>query len=557
MALPAPDGRVSGSPQVDPTRAHLVALVVIVLIGVGLRMWRINWGLADRLAFADETYLWEPLLKAFVPLGLHSFFDTPLFYPTLYHYLAGLSAWAAHAVGIIDAPSPDGAFEMLSIARLLSAAFDSATIVVLYRIGADYFSPATGLLAAAFIAVTPLHVLQTHYASVDPLLGFATTLAVLAACRLHFSPDRGTAIWSGVTAGLAFTSKYTGLQALGLPVFALLARIVSPAGERAAVRFSILGWVLLAFAATTTVTCPPCVLTPSKPLNQIARHAEIISRDAIVFRNNELAESLGWYGKPYLYQLVAGLPFVLGWALYLVTVFGIVRALVRRTPVDVIVLLHIATLFLIVAGSDVTFPRYLLPLLPACCLLAAGGVQEISNDAIRRLVAVGVLGYTFALSASQVDRFSYDQQRSVASWIKTHAAESMQLAQSPVCGVAVGYQSVPGDQMLFTYFRLTDPLEDLGIDVRRLSVDQWFQPGVDVLILSEWLITSARRDEPDGDMARMLDRLTSPDSPYKPGPVWRTEFLTSGLYTILDPAFIGDLWQGEIGFRVFVRKPDG
>jgi len=557
MALPAPDGRASGSPQTYSTRAHLALLVVIVLIGAGLRLWRINWGLADRLAFADETYLWKPLLEAFVPIGLHSFFDTPLFYPTLYHYLAGLTAWAADAVGIIDARSPDGTFEMLSIARLLSAAFDSATIAVLYRIGAVYFSPATGLLAAAFVAVTPLHVLQTHYASVDPLLGFATTLAVLAACRLHFSPDRGAAIWSGVCAGLAFTAKYTGLQALGLPVFALLAHTGSPAGWRAALRLSILGWVLLAFAATTAVTCPPCVLTPSKPLNQITRHAEIVTRAATVFRNNELAESLGWYGKPYLYQIVAGLPFVLGWALYLATAFGIVRAVIRRTPVDVIVLLHIATLFLFVAGSDVTFPRYLLPLLPACCLLAARGVQDIRRDAIRRVVAVAVLGYTFALSASQVDRFSYDQQRSVARWIKTHAADTMQLDRRPVCGVAVGYQSVPGDQMLFTYFTLTDPLEDLGIDVRPLSVHQWFQPDVDFLVLSEWLITSARRDEPDGDLARALDRLTSAASPYEPGPVWRPEFFTSGLYTILDPAFIGDLWQGEIGFRVFVRKPDG
>lgn len=533
-----------------PGRRHQVALAAIASVGCALRLWKINWGLSDGMAFPDEYLLWSQAFQAFIPFEADSFLTTPLLYPTLYNYIVGILAGIAHIAGVLVS-GESRIFEILLIARVVSVCAGVGTLVLVYLIGKRYYSVSTGLVAAALAAATPISVLQPHYASVDILLEVVTTLTLFATCALLHRPNRLVALLAGGAAGLAFSTKYTGLETLLLPLAAILAIGARSRSWRQAV--SLTAFTIVGFAGCVALTCPPCVLKSSTMFARMTMHADLATRDLVQFRNNQVAESLGWYGRPYLFQLVAVLPYNLGWAIYAAFVVGLGRALRRRTFVDLVLLLHVTSYFLLISSSQVSFPRYLIPMLPACSLLAASALVSIPSTYVRGATVAVVVGYTLALSASQVDRFTYDQQESVALWINEYADHEAP-TQSPVCGIATGPQGRPGEQMLYLYSGLAKPLQDLGIRSHRVPTELWLQAPVDFLVVPEWLIVSARRDEPGGAIATMIDAILARDSPYDAGPVWRSTFFTSELYTSLDPAFHADLWQGEIGFRVFVKK---
>jgi len=152
------------------------------------------------------------------------------------------------------------------------------------------------------------------------------------------------------------------------------------------------------------------------------------------FQNNYLVPSLGWYGRPYLYQLVAGLPFGLGWPLAVVALAGVVVALRRHELADRIVLAALLPYFLVIGSSRVTFSRYLLPLFPGLLLLAARALCDLPRAPRAALLAT-VLAYSLVLATSQVARFSTRQQREIARWIAglrpPGSAERLRVAVPP------------------------------------------------------------------------------------------------------------------------------
>jgi hypothetical protein len=87
-----------------------------------------------------------------------------------------------------------------------------------------------------------------------------------------------------------------------------------------------------------------------------------------------------------------------------------------------------------------------------------------------------------------------------------------------------------------------------------VPVESWFEERADAFVMPEWLAIRIRRNEPDGENARALDRLESGAADYVPVARWHSSYLQSGLYTALDPAFAADLVQGEIGFTVYVPR---
>jgi len=96
---------------------------------------------------------------------------------------------------------------------------------------------------------------------------------------------------------------------------------------------------------------------------------------------------------------------------------------------------------------------------------------------------------------------------------------------------------------MLDYYRLTGPLAD----------GHWFDNPLDSFVLPEWFEVAIERDMPDSPVAHDLERLRSGAAGYQRAAHWSSSYLQRDLYTALDPAFAGDLWQGEIGFTVYVR----
>ena len=515
-----------------------VAVAAIAATAVFLRVRRLSWGLADEQFFPDEI-IWIRRASAFVPLSRQSFaVDFDLTYPALYGYLIGLVTALAHALGVTR-PPPGFYMDIVLIARLVSALFGVLHVALVGLLATRMYSPRAGLAAAAMMAVLPLEVVQVHYASVDLLLLTCFTLTLLAC---HALARRGTvpvAVLAGAGAGVAFATKQTGLAAIafaGVPLLERLRRKDSRA------RIVVLAAALLAgFLLALLLACPPCVLQVDAMLAGMGWLRSLVATGA--FLNNRVVPSLGWYGRPYLYELVASLPYALGWPLYAVALLGVGVAVWRRELADRVILGALVPYFLVIGASPTTFPRYLMPLFPGLVVLAARAVTDVPRWPRARAAALaGVLAYSFAFAASQVETISFTQQEQVAAWI----ANARPRGGPDAPGPRVAYPRTLG-----AYVALAGYLRRAGLTPISADDGHWLDGAPDAFVLPEWLEIAIRREPPGNPMARDLERLTSGEAGYREGARWTTRYFQRGVYARLDPGLLPGL--GSYGFTVYLR----
>jgi 4-amino-4-deoxy-L-arabinose transferase-like glycosyltransferase len=506
----------------------------IAAAAVFLRTWRLAWALEDRLIFPDEIF-WFVRVTQFVPLTWASFdLDFTHNYPTLYGYFAGLATAAAYALGLIRT-GPDGMFDAIFVARAVAAAIGVANVGLVGLLGWRCFSAPVGVAAAALMAVLPLDVLEVHYASVDGLLTSWFTLTLLAAYALALRGGVARALLGGACVGFAFATKYTGLGALGAFVVPLLVRTRSGSGW---VPVAALGAaVVVGLALGIVVGCPPCVLRPADLFAAMRSHAQLTASGD--FLNARLVPALGWAGTPFVYELVAALPFGLGWPLWLLSLAGVAVALRRRSLADGVLLGALATYFLAIGASPLMYPRYLLPLAPALLVLAArAGVLLASRSVVGAVVVGAVWLYTVVLTASHVSSASLAQQKAVVAWIaaRPETRPGMRVA-TPRHGAE--------------YFMLTPFLDRAGLEPVVVADGAWLRAPADVFVVPDLLAIGVRRDHPDDVAAHELARLEAGDAGFHEAARWPMTYLHQGLYAALDPGLSPVL--GTVGFTVYVR----
>ena len=96
------------------------------------------------------------------------------------------------------------------LGRAISAAFGTATIPLVYAIGARLSGRAAGLLAAALLACAVIHLRESHFFSVDVSMTFFTVLAWLFSLRLAEHGRMRDAVAAGLAFGGAILCKYSG-----------------------------------------------------------------------------------------------------------------------------------------------------------------------------------------------------------------------------------------------------------------------------------------------------------------------------------------------------------
>lgn len=529
-------------------RPALVALAVVAigLVAVVLRIWKLRWGLRHGMAFTDELQLWPSYLEAFIPLRPESFVraDGPaaLLYPSFYGFLVAAAVAITHAAGFIPSPSED-VYTALYVARLVAATAGLANVALVGVLAWRIASPRAGLLAAALMAVVPVESMQGHYVSVDPLLGACVTLALLFACTLATTGTVPVAFAAGAAAGLAFGAKYTGLVAFGACGWAILE--VCARERSVGALFRLLPVALAGFLVFVALACPPCVLQSELMFRAIEGLSHISSSSYLAFWNVHLLPTLGWYGRPYLYQLVAGFPFALGWPFYFASIAGVARGVARRETTDRVLLVTLAAVFVSVGMSFVLeAPRYYIPMVPILVVLTARLLDEMRARRVALAIFAAVWLYTGALTLSQVMRYSYAQQMQLANWIK----DTMPPWVPGTPRTRVAY---PGG--LDPYYGLRQPLLWANLTPVVAPSGQWFDERPEFFVMPELTAVRLERDQPDSVDAQALRRLVRGETEYRPVRTWRSHYLQSDLYTWLDPVFVGDYAQGEIGFTVYMR----
>ena len=367
-------------------RQAIGLLLLIVLLGTGLRFRGITWSLPDiRHPLAtyhpDERVNLNAALQADIA---HGQFDIKFYnYGTLYFYLVNLAQTVGAGYGVIPKlPAADAAPDvriagqaatnagLFLAGRVVSALFGIATLPALYALGRRMFGRKAGLLAALLYAVAPLAALHAHFLTVDVTATFFVTLTLLWSARLLTSqtwPDYAlAAIW----AGLAAATKYNAGIVIVAPIAAhFLNRDPNACRTHRGGQFVVLIAVTM---LTFLIACPGPWLNLDAFWNGIEGYPGSGLRYELIDHSRSGHGYLftdtgnGWW-----YHLAVSLPFGLGPVLLLTGLLGLVPAFRQRTQSDLVLLAFLLVYFGLSGFSNVRFARYMLPLFPVFCILAA------------------------------------------------------------------------------------------------------------------------------------------------------------------------------------------
>lgn len=362
-------------------RPATLALAVVLTAAALLRFWALGAGIPVALA-VDEPQVMNRSVQMMKTGSLdpRGFYD----YPGLYLYVQTAVACARFLAGATTGrwKSLDevGADDFYLWGRAVTAILGTATVLVVYRIGTRWGSHCA-LLAAALLAVMPLHVRESHYVLTDVPMTFFVALTLLLSLAAHERPTRGAFAKAGLAAGLAAATKYPGVLALLLPlVAAWMTRDTRPSRSAAAIS-------AIAAAAAGFLAAAPYTLL-----------------DLPAFLNGYAVLAGSYHGTPspepgwilYLKHLRTNL----SWPAFLLLPAGIAMAITRtmKGPGRVRWALALAfpvVYFLVVSRQALIFARYILPIVPFLCVLIAApvvsGVSLLRRFEIPRVARVALI----------------------------------------------------------------------------------------------------------------------------------------------------------------------
>jgi hypothetical protein len=354
-------------------------LALVLAGGLGLRLWGIKQGLPYAYN-ADEADHFVPHAIAMFGHDLNPhYFANPPAYTYLLHYLFAIAYGGSAGVRRALATHPA---DVYTLARVAAALLGTLALWLLYATAARLCGRAVAVLAAAIEAVAFLPVFYAHLALNDVPTLAPLTLSLLGSAGVLRKGRLRDHLLAGAGLGLACASKYTAGIVL-LPYLAAVAASyleISADPERgsASAARRALGGVGLAGAGALVAFL---LANPYALLDYTAFHAELVHQSTLS------AEAQGKLGAPhdgglayYLWTLTWGL----GWAPALAALGGAVSVWWRERALGWM-LVPAPLLYLAFMGLQGRyFGRWLLPIFPLLCLLAALFAMQLVGAIARR-----------------------------------------------------------------------------------------------------------------------------------------------------------------------------
>jgi Dolichyl-phosphate-mannose-protein mannosyltransferase len=376
------------------------ALLALVLAGAFvLRVWGIKQGLPYSYNSDEDAHFVPRAIGMFV-LGYNPhYFANPPAYTYLLHLV--FAVWFGGRAGVSHAfaANPTAVFV---VSRAVAALLGTLAVWLLYLAGARLFDRATALLAAALEAVAFLPVFYAHLALNDVPTLAPLTLSLLGTAGVLRKGRLRDYLLAGVGLGLGCATKYTagvvllpllaaaaaqyltptgqsaaaqdlkpapigdrpeGLPAAGGPAGGQVVAAERPAGWQAERR--VLAGLALAGAAALVA------FVAADPYSVLAPHSFY---EGIAHQSAVSDEAQGKLGAPrtggiayYLWSLTWGL----GWVPSLAALGGAVAIWWRERRLGWLLVPAPLAYLAFMGAQGRYFGRWLLPIFPILCLLAA------------------------------------------------------------------------------------------------------------------------------------------------------------------------------------------
>ncbi len=284
--------------------------------------------------------------------------------PSLYLYLLHFSYRVYHAAaelfgaGVMRPPFSPEEFPYYVIGRFWSALLGSLTVWLVFLIGTRLYSRRTGLAAAFLLAVVPLHLLHSHYATVDVPVTFLVVLSFFFSAEVLTRKRTVFYVLAGMAAGLAASAKYNGIFALFPFLAAHLLR--EREGEGSVLKHIITPSLLAGLAAALlafSLATPYSLIEFRQSLADLRTqsHYLISTGHGPIFIDT---------GPGIVYQVFYVFYYAGGGVFWIMAMAGVLFALYRHRKADALIFSWVIPYLVLLSIPVVKFSRFFIPLLP-------------------------------------------------------------------------------------------------------------------------------------------------------------------------------------------------
>ncbi|HIQ05077.1 MAG TPA: glycosyltransferase family 39 protein, partial [Anaerolineae bacterium] len=545
-----------------PMAFWLLIVTFITVLALGLRLWGSGFGLPNIFARPDESFI-VPKALAFGAGDLNPHF---FHYPTFYMYLlfgvyVGYAAFGLLTGRFTSVTDIQHVFllqpeSFYLLGRWLTIGMGTATVIVLYLGSQQHYGWQVAALASFFLALAPLHVRDSHFITTDVPATIWIILAFVFSMRYVQKGGIRDGFVAGLAAGLATSTKYNAAM-IGLPLLLACvyrARAVRH-GKWQLEKLWHTGWPLAVMVVAFFLGSPFILLDPGtfwRDLTYEWRH---------LGQGHGLVLSIG-----FVHHLRFSLRYGLGLPLLLMAVGGLLLALCRRRPADVLLVSFVLGYYLLIGSGRTVFVRYVIPLVPFLCLAAADALNWGTAWLVRRgwlpgrwsgivLALAGLLivapgGYNTVQQDRLLSRT--DTRVMATDWIEAHVPDNSVIAmQGGDYGepqvwesrslleekVAYPGSEIPGHgsrRRLQALLALPDyppgpayyvlRLRDYGNEgaswiLTEYDVDRLHARGVSYVVITDHFLPYSRADQTLEAALQQQARLVAEFSPTRPGAV--------------------------------------
>ena len=406
-----------------------LAIGAVALLAFGLRVWGVDHGLPYAYNADENAHFVTRAIGLFGHDWNPSYYVNPPAYTYLVHILLGV--WYGGRAGVSDAFAADPT-DIWIMTRVLAGVLGTIAVWLLYLAGSRLLDRRVGLLAAGIFAVAfePVFYSKLALNDVPTLAGLCLALWG-AAGALRFGRARDY-LFAGIGLGLACATKYTG----GIVLLALLGAVGAQFAASGGKSFALRGLAIATAASLVTfVIANPYSLLDFGAFWEGLTHQSDASGDA--------AGKLGLtQDNGHLYYLWS-FGWGLGWLPLVLAVGGAVRLWFDEARLVWILVPPVIAFVLFMGSQERYFGRWLMPVFPFVCILAAyaafelvdwgAGWWPVLKPTFVALAVVAVCGQGFVYSLHSGLVLSREDTRNLArEWMVANVPAGKKVVIEPV-----------------------------------------------------------------------------------------------------------------------------
>ncbi len=415
-------------------------LSLILLAAALLRFYGIAWGAPYFHFHIDEHFVFSGAERLRAGLGAAA--NSPKFFmygPMPMHLLNGVVWIHDHLGAPLDLQTFDGQVLYTVMGRVISATMGTLTVWLVFLIARRVAGASAGLVAAALLATTVLHIAESHSFRVDLTMLFFVCVAWLFAFRMAERGALADYLLAGAAAGAAIGSKYTGAFIVGVIG---IAHLLAPGRPQAL--NDLRGWArwvargitpLIAAFAVFAIVNPMAFMYSEKFLGdvreQITDPLTGVSRPLWIGQFADVQPQLYWFTNMF---------WSLGPTLEWWGIAGVIFLLWRRTSPAILAAACPLVYLLAAGGTIAPMARYTMPLAPAFAV-SAGCLSGYLLDQPRwrtfgRVSTAIVVAVTAAYALAYMNVYrAQDARLEASAFLESHIPRDSRIIVEPSHGI--------------------------------------------------------------------------------------------------------------------------